>query len=141
MPASVRRVGVDEVSFRGTGKRLPEIRTLKLPIHGAENPGTFGNLIRDLRDVGPSESGRLTAERDIELPLTVEAHDSIETRSIEKHEGKGRWLPVELIPDFIIHGFTLSFESGSLFQQVFANPTARNFSSLNIAIETDDVFV
>ena len=87
MPTSVGRIGIDEVSFRGEGKGLPEILALKLPIHGVKDSGSFGNLVRDLRDVGPSEPTRLATERDVELPLAVEAHNAVKTRTIQKYEG------------------------------------------------------
>src|SRR5262245_65759259 len=103
MPASVRRIGIDKVSFRGERKSFSEIRALKSPIHRPEDSGTFRNLVRNLSDVCPSESVRLAAKRDIELPLAVESHDAIKTGSVQEQEGKGVRLLVELIADFIIH--------------------------------------
>src|SRR5437899_2788330 len=101
MPASVRRIGIDEVCFRGLSQGLPKIRSPENPIHRAKNPGTLDNLIRDFSDISPSESVWLPAKWDIELSLAVEAHDTIKTCSIQEQKGKGSRLMVELIPNFI----------------------------------------
>src|SRR5262245_908849 len=107
MSARVRRISVDKITFRGESKGLPEIRALKSPIHCPKDPGAFGNLVRDFRDICPSESFRFPTKRDIKLSFTIETHNTVETCSIQEHEGKGVRLTVECIPDLIIHIFAL----------------------------------